>query len=153
MAHRFDDDSYQQSGGSWRDSDSGSAAQSSPAPRRTTTPRRSRWEEPVDQPREEQPIVPGGGARSPGRSGWENQGTGWTPGSGGRSGGYRPPIHIRWDIILILAAVAIGIALIVVYRDAISAFLAQVLSWVITVVIIVVIVGLLLRSLFPPRRW
>ena len=152
MAHRFDDDSYQQSGGSWRDSDSGSAAQSSPAPRRTTTPRRSRWEEPVDQPREEQPIVPGGGARSPGRSGWD-QGTGWTPGTGGRSGGYRPPIHIRWDIILILAAVAIGIALIVVYRDAISAFLAQVLSWVITVVIIVVIVGLLLRSLFPPRRW
>ena len=152
MAHRFDDDSYQQSGGSWRDSDSGSAAQSSPAPRRTTTPRRSRWEEPVDQPREEQPIVPGGGTRSPGRGGWD-QGTGWTPGSGGRSGGYRPPIHIRWDIILILAAVAIGIALIVVYRDAISAFLAQVLSWVITVVIIVVIVGLLLRSLFPPRRW
>ena len=77
--------------------------------------------------------------------------TRWEPDLGPRSAP-RPPLHIRWDIILILAAIAIAVTLAVVYRNEITMFLSQVLSWVISLVIIIVVVGLLFRSLFP-RRW
>ena len=53
-----------------------------------------------------------------------------------------------WRIVLPVLAVIGIVVLCVVYRDAISAFLSQVLAWVLTVVIIL----LILRWLIFPRR-
>lgn len=57
----------------------------------------------------------------------------------------RGNIIIPWRVILMMIGVALFIAVLWIYRDAISAFLAQVLSWVITILIIVFLVKILIH--------
>lgn len=57
----------------------------------------------------------------------------------------RGNIIIPWRVILMIIGVVLFIAVLWIYRDAISAFLAQVLSWVITILIIVFLVKMFIH--------
>ena len=64
----------------------------------------------------------------------------------GRAGGY---CSIPWRIIFPVIVLAIAVILCVVYRDAITEFLAQVLAWVIVILVIICLIKWLI---FGGRR-
>ncbi len=49
-------------------------------------------------------------------------------------------IMIPWRIILTIAGILVLVAVLWVGRDAISAFLSQVLSWIITIIVIILLI-------------
>lgn len=59
-----------------------------------------------------------------------------------------PAFSIPWNIVLWVVGILAVVAGLWIFRDAISAFLSQVLSWVITILIILAII----RFFFFPRR-
>ena len=58
-------------------------------------------------------------------------------------------IDIPWRIVIPVLLIAAAIALCVIYRDSITAFLSQILVWVITIIVIVLLVRWLI---FGGRR-
>lgn len=63
------------------------------------------------------------------------------------AGGYG--VNIPWRIIIPVLLIAAAIALCVIYRDSITAFLSQILAWVITIIVIILLIRWLI---FGGRR-
>ena len=105
---------------------------------RTPTPRRP----------DPTPTVPDVSIDS-GYSSGMGQGQNWNNHRQRRSGPVRAGFDIPWRIIIPVLLIAAAIALCVIYRDSITAFLSQILVWVFTIIVIVLLIRWLL---FGGRR-